>query len=175
MTEEWGNITNYEVAPVRGIMMEQLTGLGRPTEAMTVLSSRPLTLAPGRLTPPGRLILLIALFSLSLAAIGQLLEAGGFVPAFQPALTRQRVEAAVTGYLDAWDPLTDPLIILENGMQVKSSNIKGVEIDGRRYYYRTGFGFSGDPVSRGETVDYQIFMVLDAGSHFETEVYQLTR
>ena len=67
------------------------------------------------------------------------------------------------------------MIIMEDGVQVKSSNIKGIEIDGKRYYYRTGFGFSADPVSRDETVGYQIFMVLDAGTHFETEVYRLTR
>ena len=108
MTEEWGNVTNYEATPVTGITVEQLIGLGRITEAMTVLRSLPSTLIPGRLTPPGRLILLIALLGLVLAAIGQRLETEGLIPASNPPLTTQRVEAAVAGYLDAWDPLTDP-------------------------------------------------------------------
>lgn len=175
MAEEWGNVARYEAAPVREITVEEVTGLGRLAKAKAALGGLCLVLAPARVPPLGRLILLVAVLGLSLATMGQILETGGFVPAVSPALTRQRVETAVKGYLDTWDPRTDPLIILESGVQLKSSHVKGIEIDGKRYYYRTVFGYSGDPVSRGETRDYQIFMVLDAGTHFEAEVYQLTR
>lgn len=71
--------------------------------------------------------------------------------------------------------MTDPLITLENGAQVKSSNVNGMEIAGERYFYRPLHSFSADPVRRGQPDDYQLVLVMDAGTEFETEVYRLTR
>jgi hypothetical protein len=89
--------------------------------------------------------------------------------------TIDRVEARVKTYLDVWNPAADPLITREGGIQVKSSNVNGVEIDGERYYYRVVSGFNADPVSRGETRDYRVVSVLDAGTDFETEIYELVQ
>jgi len=87
----------------------------------------------------------------------------------------EQLESVVMSSLLQADPLADPFVTLENGVEVKSSNVNGIEIEGDRYYYRPRFEFSGDPVSRGVTRDYRVVIVLNAGTDYETEVYQLIR
>lgn len=84
-----------------------------------------------------------------------------------------QIEAAARGYIGEWQPLSDPLITLENGTQVKSSNVNGFEIDGTRYYYRLVYGFSADPVSRGRVKNYQVVLVINPGTEWETEIYRV--
>lgn len=130
----------------------------------------------GWLTPSRRLALLAVLLGLSLAAVGPRVRAGYVAQDSTLAPTRmEQVGNLVMSSLLQADPLADPFVTLENGVQVKTSNFNGIEIGGERYYYRPRFEFSGDPVSRGVTRDYQVVLILDAGTNFETEVYQLIR
>lgn len=43
----------------------------------------------------------------------------------------------------------DPLVEIEPGVWVKTSNISGVQVDGTTYYYNLSPHMSFDPVSRG--------------------------
>ena len=89
------------------------------------------------------------------------------------AVNPAHIETSIRSYAGDWQPARDPMVTLDNGMQVKSSNVNGVEIEGDRYYYRPIHGFSADPVSRGAVKDYQVVLVLEAGTEFETEVYRV--
>lgn len=128
-----------------------------------------------RLTPYPRLALVAVLLGLSLAAVGPRVRAENVTQSSALAPTNERIEAAVKSYLEQWLPLADPFVTLENGVQMKSSNFYGVELEGERYYYRPRHQFSADPVSRGDARDYQVVLVLYANTDFETEVYRLPR
>lgn len=128
------------------------------------------------LLPSHRLPLLAVLLGLSWAAVGPRVQAENVMQGSTLAPTRmERVEHLVMSALLQADPLADPFVTLENGVEVKSSNFNGIEIEGNRYYYRPRWEFSGDPVSRGVTRNYRVVIVLNAGTDAETEVYQLIR
>lgn len=129
----------------------------------------------GLLTHARRQTLLAVLFASSLAAIAPGARTASLPQGSTPALSSTVVEEAVRSYLDEWHPLKDPLTTLGDGVQVKSSNFYGVQIEGERYYYRPRYQFSADPVSRGAARDYQVVIVLDADTGFETEIYRLSR
>jgi len=97
------------------------------------------------------------------------LNATGGAKAVNPV----QVETAARAYIGEWQPLTDPLVTLDNGILVKSSNVNGFEIDGDRYYYRPIYGFSADPLSRGQIKEYQVVLVVNAGTEWETEIYRV--
>lgn len=86
--------------------------------------------------------------------------------------TQRMVLAVVSRYVNDWDPILDPLITLENGLQAKSSNFDGINIRGERYYYRILNHPSFDPVARGELGEYVPVAVLDPGTDWETEIYR---
>ena len=109
---------------------------------------------------------------LALGAVGPRLHAEGILRESTSAPTREQVEAAVRSHLYEWIPLMDPLMTLENGAQIKSSNVKGIEIAGQRYFYRPRYGFSADPITRGRASDYQLVLLMDPGTQYETEVYR---
>lgn len=92
-------------------------------------------------------------------------------PTTEPSL--ERVTSVVRQHAGEWQPLTDPLVTVAEGVQVKSSNVYGVEIDNVRYYYHFTHGFSFDPVARGDVEKYSVVTVLNPGGPFETEVYRL--
>ena len=89
------------------------------------------------------------------------------------SLSVAQITGMVRPYINEWRPEADPLLTLESGVQVKSSNLKGIEIGGDRYYYRLRNTMSFDPLSRGEAGDYQSIAVLDEGTQWESEVYRL--
>jgi len=94
-----------------------------------------------------------------------------FDPSFTPSVAQ--ITGIVRQHINEWRPALDPLITLESGIQVKSSNLNGIEIGGTQYYYRLLNTMSFDPVSRGEANDYQRIAVLDQGTQWESEVYRL--
>lgn len=130
------------------------------------------TPASSRPMPSQVAVLLAVLLGAAIALVPRLTldfwPAGGGA-----AVSPQHIETSVRQYLGEWQPLADPLVTLENGIQVKSSNVNGIEIEGVRYYYRPVRGFSADPVTRGQVKDYQVVLVLDAGTQWETEVYRV--
>lgn len=84
-----------------------------------------------------------------------------------------QVSNVIIDYLNRWQPALDPLLTLSNGVQVKTSNYYGVEIEGVRYYYRLLNTYSADPLTRGDAKDYLSVAVLDPGTQWEVEVYRL--
>lgn len=127
---------------------------------------------------PGALALPVALSGVAAAGIAVL----GFLVTVGPlallteapvAPSTHQITATVTKYLNEWQPLVDPLVTLEGHVQVKSSNVYGIEIEGERYYYRFRNSFSYDPVSRGQAKDHSTVAVLDQGTQWEVEVYRL--
>ena len=84
-----------------------------------------------------------------------------------------QVAGLVRQHAAEWNPARDPLITVAGGVQVKSSNVHGVEIGNVRYYYHFTRTFSFDPLARGEVQDYAVVAVLDPGGPFEAEVYRL--
>ncbi len=95
-----------------------------------------------------------------------------FVPPYQEP-SPDRVASIVQQHAAEWQPVVDPLVTVAGGVQVKSSNVYGVQIDNVRYYYRFTKTFSYDPVSRGETDTYRLVTVIEPGSPFEAEIYRL--
>ncbi len=88
--------------------------------------------------------------------------------------THQEVVNVLTQYIDQWEPSVDPLIAVGGVGDIKTSNVEGVMVNGHRYYYRFVNSFSYDPLSRGEAKDYCTVEVLDPGTQFEVQIYQLT-
>lgn len=86
---------------------------------------------------------------------------------------QESVTDAVRRRITEWRPESDPLITLEGGMQVKSSNYSGLEIEGTRYYYRPLHHVSHDPVTRGVARDYVVVARLNPGTAWEVEIYRL--
>jgi hypothetical protein len=121
--------------------------------------------------PPLVLAAILIGAAIALVAPGTIRALG--VTTAPPAAAPAEIEAAVRNVIGNWQPALDPLITPENGRQVKSSNVEGVEVGGARYFYRPKYGFSADPVSRGVARDYEVVMVLEAGTQWETEVYRL--
>lgn len=64
----------------------------------------------------------------------------------------------------------DPLVSLD-GVEAKSSNIYGIEVDGVRYYYRILRHASFDPLSRGTVAQSETIGVLHPGTEWEVAVY----
>lgn len=83
------------------------------------------------------------------------------------------ITETVRRYASEWNPLVDPLLTLDNGVQVKASNARGIEIDGATYYYRFIHTFSFDPLSRGQAAEVVPVATLDAGTQWEVQVYRL--
>ena len=94
-----------------------------------------------------------------------------FEPSLGPSLSE--ITAKVRTYANEWQPLLDPLITLDGGVQVKSSSVKGIEIDGVTYYYRLQHSFSYDPLSRGVVMEVVPVATLDSGTDWEVQVYRL--
>lgn len=114
-----------------------------------------------------------ALAGLAVATAGLLVN-GAVVPGFgAPAPSQAQVVASVSGYINQWQPAVDPLIELAGVGQVKTSNVEGVQVGGERYYYRMAGSASFDPVSRGHAERYRTIAVLDQGTDWEVEIYQL--
>src|SRR5688500_14507671 len=59
------------------------------------------------------------------------------------------VVPTVKKYANEWSQREDPLVTLENGVEMKSSHLFGVSVQNTRYYYRVRYGLNFDPVSRG--------------------------
>lgn len=70
----------------------------------------------------------------------------------------------------------DRLVELANGTQVKESNYRGIDIGGRRLYYRASPHFSMDPWTRGAVSGSQVVVLanLDKDTEFPMVVYRLT-
>ncbi len=113
--------------------------------------------------------LVAAFIALALTAVAPVVHPEVFVEGPGP----EQIEAAVRSYLYEWSPLNDPLMTLQSGVQVKSSNVNGVEVGGERYFYRPRQGFSADPITRGLSGDYHLTLVMDPATDFETDVYRL--
>lgn len=121
---------------------------------------------------PSQMVMLFAVLTGVVLGLAPRVTAGP-MPAGGGAMNPAPIEKAARSYIGEWQPLADPLVTLENGTQVKSSNVKGFEIDGVRYYYRLVHGFSADPVSRGQVKDYQVVVVINSGTEWETEIYRV--
>ena len=93
----------------------------------------------------------------------------------ETSINETDVIATVVKYANEWDPAQDPLVTLENGVQMKSSHVDGIVIGNERYYYRLHYGFNYDPVSRGAAENYTVIAVLDSGTQWEMEIYRLDR
>ena len=110
----------------------------------------------------GCLTLLLSLFVVS-SARGQ----------NDPERHKETVINTVARYANQWDARLDPLVTLPNGVELKSSHVNGVLVQGQRYYYRLRYGLNYDPVSRGGAVDYTVVAVLDPDTQWEMEIYRL--
>lgn len=123
----------------------------------------------GHLVPSLGLALAGGLALFTALAVGR-----NFVQPASPAVrpSEERIVAVVNQYLNEWQPLKDPLVTLENGAQAKSSNVKGVEIDGLTYYYRLVNAPSFDPMSLGVAGNYEVVAMMDPGTHWEVQVYR---
>lgn len=118
--------------------------------------------------------LLGALAGLALAVAGLLVNAAlapGVAGLTRPS--QAQVIASVSAYINQWQPDVDPLITIEGVGQVKASNIQGVEVAGRRYYYRMVGAASFDPVSQGKADRYRTVALLDEGTAWAVEIYEL--
>ena len=51
----------------------------------------------------------------------------------------------------------------------------GVEVAGQRYYYRVMSGASFDPLSAGQAGRYETVAVLDQGTPWEVQIYQIAK
>ena len=62
--------------------------------------------------------------------------------------------------------INDPLIEVRPGMNVRESNLRGLQLDGQVYYYYIEGQRNYDPLSRGAVVDEQVEVLLrdDSGS-----------
>lgn len=89
------------------------------------------------------------------------------------ASNEEKAISTVVKYANQWDPKLDPLVTLSNGVEMKSSHVNGILIQGHRYYYRLRYGLNYDPVSRGDAVDYAVVAVLDRDTEWEVEIYRL--
>ena len=108
------------------------------------------------------------------AAAAPSVEAGdrGRQPADGQASAVARVVSVLRPYIDTWRPDEDPLVPVGSEVQVKRSNMSGIEVDGVRYYYRLMHSFNYDPKSRGGAGEYVPLTVLDAGTPWEVEIYR---
>lgn len=91
--------------------------------------------------------------------------ATGLVRAPSPPLPPPASPAGeVLSYATTWrGPALDPLITLPSGVQVKSSNYRGVVIDGVTYYYNLAPHASYDPLARGVMSIDQVQIVAVVG------------
>lgn len=96
-----------------------------------------------------------------------------FIPRAAAEPSEARVASVVRQHAAQWQPLADPLVTVAEGVQVKSSNVYGIEVDRVRYYYHFTNTFSYDPIARGEAGNYSLVTVIEPGSPFEVEVYRL--
>lgn len=72
--------------------------------------------------------------------------------------------AEVLTYVGNWrGPGLDPLVTLPSGVQVKSSNYRGVQIGDTTYYYNLAPHTSFDPLARGVVTSDQIQVVAVVG------------
>lgn len=118
---------------------------------------------------------LAAVAAATLTFLGLLVNASPLSLLTEPSLgaSLSEITETVRRYTSEWSPLADPLLTLENGVQVKASNARGIEIDGVTYYYRFIHTFSFDPLSRGEAAEVVPVATLDAGTQWEVQVYRL--
>ncbi|MSQ09934.1 MAG: hypothetical protein EXR52_02885 [Dehalococcoidia bacterium] len=114
-----------------------------------------------------------ALAGLAFATAGLLLNSAILPGLGSVAPSQAQVVASVSGYINQWQPSVDPLINLEGVGQVKTSNVEGVQVGSERYYYRMASSASFDPVSRGRAERYKTIAVLDEGTDWEVEIYQV--
>jgi len=134
---------------------------------------------PGHLAAPWHALhvpvmlagVLTAGFAITGAVAAALPMASLVAPAFSPSMAR--VTSVVRQHVNEWQPAVDPLLIMDNGLQAKASNVNGIEIGGTRYYYRVRNSVSFDPVSLGTAQAARVVAVLDQGTHWETEIYKL--
>ncbi len=115
----------------------------------------------------------LGLLLLGARVLAALLMAAGPLSFLQPSTTSAGyVGSVVRQHAGQWEPAADPLVSVGD-VQVKSSNVYGVDIDNVRYYYHFTQTFSYDPLGRGEEHPYRLVMVLDPGGPFEAEVYRI--
>ncbi len=103
-----------------------------------------------------------------------------FVLAWHPAVasgtaapSTSEVVRLVARYAMGDPPAADPLLMLDNGVQVKRSHWEGVMVGAQRYYYRLRESMNFDPVSRGVNEDPEVVAVVNAGTYAEMEIYWL--
>lgn len=122
---------------------------------------------------PGLGVPLLALELMALAALAAVvLAAWARVEPAQP-VSAAPGPAAVRRYLDLWQPLTDPLVAVGDGLMAKSSNVDGFDMGGVRYYYRLLHGASYDPISTGRASTRTVVGVLDQETPWAVEIYRL--
>jgi|GEM_PF-6607566 len=81
-------------------------------------------------------------------------------------VTGSSVTDQVVAYALGWlGPAEDPPIVLPNGLRVKTSNYRGVRIDGTVYYYDLSPQPSYDPLTRHEVTSQQINVVAIRGNY----------
>ena len=89
--------------------------------------------------------------------------------------SRAEIVSSVTSYINEWTPERDPLVTVPGVGEVKASNLHGVEVAGQRYYYRVLGGASFDPLSAGQAGRYETVAVLDQGTPWEVQIYQIAK
>lgn len=68
----------------------------------------------------------------------------------------------------------DPLMEVESGIWVKTSNVKGVKVNGDTYYYSLWPHMSFDPVARGEVTEDEVDVVYeDDDSDMPLVIYRM--
>lgn len=89
---------------------------------------------------------------------GALVYAGGQNGESPAGTDKEKVIAEMTSYVTQHRD-DDPLMEVEPGVWVKTSNVKGINIDGETYYYSLAPHMSYDPVSRGEMSEEDVNVV----------------
>jgi len=111
-------------------------------------------------------VLLVAsclVVALATGLLSSPLSFAGTLPA--SAATTSPADQVLTYALGWRGPAEDPSITLANGLKVKSSNYRGVPIDGTTYYYNLAPRPSYDPLARGEVTSRQISVVVIRGDY----------
>lgn len=91
------------------------------------------------------------------------------------APSKAEIVSSLTSYINEWTPERDPLVTVPGVGEVKASNLQGVEVAGQRYYYRVLGGASFDPLSAGQAGRYETVAVLDQGTPWEVQIYQIAK
>lgn len=114
-----------------------------------------------RLIPPALAVFVLVIACLVIAlATGIVSQSSLLIPPQSPS----PVVSQVLDYALTWrGPAEDPSIALPSGIQVKSSNYRGVPINGVTYYYNLAPRPSYDPLARGQVTAQQIEVVAVVG------------